>query len=169
MVLKIFYESIESKNSEIEGYYSAEDWQNYTIKVHALKSSAKLIGAGKLAEDAQLLENAGKEQDIDYINAHHAQFMKEYTAFSDKLTPLFGEKKEEAEDTDKPLADEFLLESIYEGLRDASENMDYDTIEEIFKELEEYSLPENDAKKLSAIRDKAESFDYDSILELIES
>ena len=47
--------------------------------------------------------------------------------------------------------------------------MDYDTIEEIFKELDDYSLPENDEKKLKAIRDKAESFDYDSILEIIES
>ncbi len=169
MVLKIFHESIDSKNSEIEGYYSAEDWQNYTIKVHALKSSAKLIGAASLAEDAQLLENAGKEQDIAYINEHHAPFMKEYTAFKDKLSIIFGEKKEEAKNTDKPLADEFLLESIYEGLRDASENMDYDTIEEIFRELDEYSLPESDEKKLKAIRDKAESFDYDSILEIIES
>ena len=170
MVLKIFYESIDSKNSEIEGYFKDSDWKNYAIKVHALKSSAKLIGAAKLAEEAQLLENAGKESDTAYINKHHAPFMQEYVAFGDKLADIFGGKKNDAAgDADKPPADEYLLESMYEGLRDAAENMDYDTIEEIFKELDEYSLPESDEKKLKAIRDKAESFDYDSILEIIKS
>ena len=179
MVLKIFYESIENKHSEIEGYYSDSDWQNYTIKVHALKSSAKLIGAASLAEEAQKLENAGKEGDLSYINDHHAPFMKEYLAFGDRLKPIFEEVKDEESDhgtdnagsekSDKPLADEFLLESIYEGLQEAADNMDYDSIEEIFNELEGYSLSENDEKKLKAIRDKAESFDYDSILEIIGS
>ena len=36
-------------------------WEDYTILVHALKSSARLIGATLFAEIAQALETAGKD------------------------------------------------------------------------------------------------------------
>ena len=39
-VLKIFYDSIKVNHAELEEFYSSEDWNNYTIKIHALKSSA---------------------------------------------------------------------------------------------------------------------------------
>lgn len=51
-VLKIFYDSIEEKSDDLNKYYSDENWGDYTIKIHALKSSAKLIGALDNAEKA---------------------------------------------------------------------------------------------------------------------
>ncbi|MBR0163285.1 MAG: DegV family EDD domain-containing protein [Lachnospiraceae bacterium] len=57
--LRLFYESAAQKADEIERYLENEDWENYTIKVHALKSSARLIGASALSEDAAHLEAMG--------------------------------------------------------------------------------------------------------------
>ena len=64
--LKLFAESAMDKADEIERYLREEDWENYTIKVHALKSSARLIGAMPLSEAAkhqEALGNAAKGND----------------------------------------------------------------------------------------------------------
>ena len=168
-VLKIFYDSMDDKAKEIEDYYSAEDWKNYTIKVHALKSSSKLIGAMETAEKAQLLENAGKEEDFDYIKENHAPFMEEYMRYKTVLNGVFGEdKKEKDGDKGKPVADEYLMESIYEGMRDAAEAMDYDALESIMKEIEGYAIPESDKEKFQKLCDMAGQFNYDGIISLID-
>lgn len=57
--LRLFAETAGGRADEIEGYLSDADWDNYTIKVHALKSSLRLIGAGALSDDAAHLEALG--------------------------------------------------------------------------------------------------------------
>ncbi|MBR5969288.1 MAG: DegV family EDD domain-containing protein [Lachnospiraceae bacterium] len=57
--LKLFAESAAAKADEIEGFLREEDWENFTIKVHALKSSARLIGATELSAEAEALEALG--------------------------------------------------------------------------------------------------------------
>ncbi len=86
-VLRLFYEAIGEKSDEIDRLYTEEDWANYTIKVHALKSSARIIGAEELAEEALGLEKAGKEGNIAYIREHHAAVMEDYRGFTDRLRP----------------------------------------------------------------------------------
>ena len=59
--LKIFFDSINSNADEIQKFFDDQDWKNYTVKVHALKSSAKIIGAMELSERARRLEDAGNQ------------------------------------------------------------------------------------------------------------
>ena len=160
-VLNIFYDSINDKYAELEGCYSSEEWENYTIKIHALKSSARLIGALELGDKAERLEMAGKEKDIQYIKDNHASAMEEFLAFKDALAPVF------TENSDKPEADAFLMESIYEGLGEAAEAMDCDRIEDIMKEIEDYAIPASETEKWNSIREKADALDYDGMLELL--
>ena len=75
-LLKLFYESLDEKADEIEHFYAEENIKDYTIKVHALKSSARLIGAAGFGEEAQQLEKAGKSEDMEYIRAHHKAFIE---------------------------------------------------------------------------------------------
>ena len=168
-VIKIFYDSVAPKTEEIEGYYGAQDWKNYTIKVHALKSSARIIGAGALADEAQRLENAGKEENIDYIRENHARFMQDYHELGEKLAPLCEAEEEPEAEAGKPLADEFLMESVFEGLKDAADSMSCDDIDEILGELADYSVPEEERKLLADIKQRADNFDYDGILELLKT
>ena len=58
--LRMFYESIGKNAKELEHMLDADDFENFTIKVHALKSSARLIGAADLSEMARRLEEYGK-------------------------------------------------------------------------------------------------------------
>ncbi|MBO7354005.1 MAG: Hpt domain-containing protein, partial [Lachnospiraceae bacterium] len=172
-VLKIFVDSVPVKNAELEGYYSDEDWIDYTIKVHALKSSLRLIGAETLAEEAQLLETAGKEGNAGYIRLHHDDLMKAYIELTDVLKAALGQETPDAADgtdaqADKPPADEYLMRSVYEELQGAAEAMDCDTIGEILKELDDYSIPETEAERFEKIRVCAGRFDYDGILEALK-
>lgn len=150
-VLQIFFDSIDDKAEELEKFFGDSDWKNYTIKVHALKSSAKLIGAMELSENARLLEMAGKDEDTDYIRANHKAFMKEYLAYKDSLGSLFVKEEE----SDKPVADDYLLQGVYEGLAEAAEAMDCDAMDEIFGEIRDYAIPESDREKFNALREKA--------------
>ena len=80
---------VAGENRElIEGAFQAEDWKNYTIHVHGLKSSALSVGAKKLSDEAASLEQAGKELQkedaphraelIRYIKEYHGRMMKLY-------------------------------------------------------------------------------------------
>ena len=177
-LLEMFYTSIPDKSDEIEGLYNAEDWDNYTIKIHALKSSLRLVGALELGDKAQLLEDAGKEQDAAYIHENHAAFMEEYVGYKSLLSPVFGESSDEEVDAtaiegpavekneqDKPAIDDEMLHEIYESLRAAAEEIDSDTVDALLEELSKYSLSEENTEKYNTIRKCAANFDYDGIIE----
>ncbi len=167
-ILKFFYDSIDSKAEELDRYYYEEDYSNYVIKVHALKSSCRLIGALGISEKAQLLENAGKEERYDYIKQNHSVFIREYRSYKDALSELFEEDTPADEEKEpKPVADKLLMESVYEGLRDGADAMDCDAIDAVFKEVEGYAIPENEAEKFSALRMMADQFDYEGMLEIL--
>lgn len=166
-VLKIFYDSIAEKHVELENSYQTEDWENYTIKIHALKSSARLVGALELGENAQFLETAGKENNIGYIREHHASVMEDYLHFREELSIVFADEDSEGADS-KPVADSFLMESIYEGLREAAADMDCDRIEDIMSEIREYEIPSAEKEVFEKICEKIDLLDYVGIIAAID-
>ena len=66
------------KSAEIQKYYEDEDWKNYQIQVHALKSTSKSIGADAFSELAKGQEQAAKNGEIAYVKEHHEDFIKAY-------------------------------------------------------------------------------------------
>ena len=99
-VLKIFYDSADQRISEISDFYGSEDWENYTIKVHALKSSARMIGADALSDEAMKLEDAGKAGNIDYIKEKNDGVIAALREFVGRLAPVFEEGADAEDDTD---------------------------------------------------------------------
>ena len=86
----------EKTEKQLEECYQKQDWKNYTIAVHGLKSAMRSIGALKISEIAKLLEMAGKNEDVDYILEHHNQLMVEYKYLFTRLqVHVFEDKQEE--------------------------------------------------------------------------
>lgn len=166
-LLKIFYESIDETEQAIEGFYAERNIKDYTIKVHALKSSARIIGAQEFGEEAQLLENAGKAENREYIRAHHEGFIETYRGFKAQLAAVFANEQTAAED-EKPEADAVLMESVYEELREAAEEMDCDRLEEIFTEMEDYRIPDREVELYKKLKQAVDHFDYEGILTLLD-
>jgi len=77
-ILKAYYEEGEENCRYLDELYRKQDWDNYVIKVHALKSTMKSIGAIRLSEMAKALEKAGKERNLGYISAHHEEMVAEH-------------------------------------------------------------------------------------------
>ena len=166
-LLKIFYESIDETEQAIEGFYAERNIKDYTIKVHALKSSARIIGAQEFGEEVQLLENAGKAENREYIRAHHEGFIETYRGFKAQLAAVFANEQTAAED-EKPEADAVLMESVYEEMREAAEEMDCDRLEEIFTEMEDYRIPDGEVELYKKLKQAVDHFDYEGILTLLD-
>ena len=77
-ILTVFLQIKKQKQPELEMFFEQEDWKNYTIAIHALKSSSLNIGARRLSDISAGLEMAGHDGDIDYIKAHHAGMVRQY-------------------------------------------------------------------------------------------
>lgn len=83
-----FRDSIDEKADEIESLYFAENIQDFTTKVHALKSSARLVGLTELSEMARLLEEAGKNEDMNYIRDNTWEVLSKYRSYKDVLEKI---------------------------------------------------------------------------------
>lgn len=74
------------KAAAIQAAFDAEDWKNYQILVHALKSTSRTIGAVNLSEKAQKLEFAAKNNNFDEIHAGHADLMETYQKIREEIS-----------------------------------------------------------------------------------
>lgn len=88
MALQMYLNSAEEKAKEIEEYWAAGDIKNTTIKVHALKSSSRSIGALKLGEFASWLEEAGNSGDSEILDANLGELISRYRQLASDLEPL---------------------------------------------------------------------------------
>ncbi|MCR5088795.1 MAG: response regulator, partial [Oscillospiraceae bacterium] len=109
-LLRLFYESLDRNASELGESFAAGDWHNYAIRIHALKSSVRLIGAEALGEKAQRLETAAREGDTETVRSRHAGFMTEYLSLRSPLSEIFPETR--PEDSDLPEADPETLRRL---------------------------------------------------------
>ena len=73
-----FARNSAKKQEEIELFFAQRDFDNYRIAVHALKSTAKMLGADALSEMALQAEAAVKNHDEKFIAEHHEELMDEY-------------------------------------------------------------------------------------------
>ena len=89
-ILEIFCDLKDENKKKIQAAFDNGDWKNYTIFVHALKSTARSIGGEKVGALAENLEISGKilndenssETDknkaAEYIKLHHSETMELY-------------------------------------------------------------------------------------------
>ena len=165
-LLKVFYGTLDERANEIDRFYKTGDIDNYTIKVHALKSSARLVGATAFGEEAQLLETAGKKEDTGYIHSHHAAFIETFRSFKAPLEEVFAAK--EKPPADKPEADTERMEKVYREMRTAADEMDCDRLEEIIAEMDQYRIPAGEEELCGQLKRAVAEFDYEAVLELLK-
>ena len=89
-VLGSYFESIKESKKKLSDFLEKEDLKNYMIRIHSVKSSSKTIGALSLGEKAARLEQAAKEDDIDFIRAKHEEFIADYDAVGKLLRKVLN-------------------------------------------------------------------------------
>jgi CheY-like chemotaxis protein len=156
--LKVFAEAALSGIKDIESYFQSEDWPNYTIKVHALKSTARIIGARLLSEMAKRMEDAGNAGAIEKIKAETPALLSLYRSFAEKLAPLCSPKQREEE---KVPIDEVALKEAYDTLKEFVASFDYDSVMFVLESLEGYRLPEDEEKRYQSFKAAVEKLEWE--------
>ena len=78
---------MEEKTALIHKLLEEEDFKNYTIEVHGLKGTARMIGATDLGEQFYELEKLGKAEDIDQMKEKTDAVLEAYNAMKPVLQP----------------------------------------------------------------------------------
>ena len=162
--IQAFYETAVSNIGEIERYRNSGDLHGATVKVHALKSSARVIGAEKLGALAETLEKAGKEQNTDLFESNIDALLNDYKNLADKLA---GPDKPENSEDGLPLITEEKLNEAYMAILEFSEQLDYDSIEYIIDSFSAYRLPETEKKRVDELKKAIQIYDCDAIPDII--
>lgn len=166
--LKLFYQAFDEKTEEIEKLYADGETQNYTVKVHALKSSLRIIGAEHTGEAAQRLEDAGKANDMAYISEYQPKFMDELREIRALLQKMFPEEQSNAlpPAAEKPVADEELMAMALDEIKAAAEEKDMERLEAVYSELKDFYLPEEKTALFSQMKAAADAGDFEKIGEI---
>ena len=78
------------KKERLQKSYEAEDWHDYGIFTHSLKSTSKMIGALSLSERFAKLEAAANAEDAGTIRSEHDVVMKAYESVTGAILSLIG-------------------------------------------------------------------------------
>ena len=92
-LLELFYEDGKEKVLEIEQMVNREDWGNYRIETHALKSAAINIGAENLSAEAKEHEMAAKAGEYDFIKHKYQGLMANYRFVLSEIERVLQKKE----------------------------------------------------------------------------
>jgi HPt (histidine-containing phosphotransfer) domain-containing protein len=160
-----YYSSIEEKRRLIEESFQAGDWENYTIQVHSLKSSSRLIGASKLSKDAAYLEKCGDAGNTAEINRKTPALLTLFDGLRDRLKIFFDRRED---DSSKLVISESELSEYRSGIKELVEAFDFESAEDAMKELKEnYKIPDNKIELYLKVESLLRSANRDALLELL--
>ena len=160
-ILTVFYKTAVAKADEIEALYDDKDIKDYTIKVHALKSSARIVGAKEISELAKSLEDAGNAGNMSYIDEHTEKLLRLYRDLESRLKPILS--FEEEPDIDKLELGKQEMKEAYQTIIEIASGMDFDLMDELLKDIDSYSLKKEDDDRIQRIKKLLLEMDWDEI------
>lgn len=132
----IFYRTIDSKAGKIKQCLKEQMIREYTVEVHALKSSARLIGAIHLSEQAKELEDYGNKGEIAVLEEKTDPVLENYRSYKQILAPYVREDEKRKEEVSK----EVWINAL-EEMKQSMEQFDLDGVDRSMKQLEIYRIP----------------------------
>ncbi len=122
-LLELFYMDGEEKKALVEKLLYEEDFKNYEIEVHGLKSAAANIGAKEFSELAKKHEFAAKEGDYEWIRQGVPELLSEYNFLLHEIARVLKTKgylkeEEETEEQAETLPEEETHRRMAEILSD---------------------------------------------------
>lgn len=87
-ILKEYLRGSYEKKEDLRKFLDAEDFKNYGILIHSIKSTSATIGAEVPYKIAKELEDAAKKDDKAFILSHHDDFLREYNSVLQTLVKV---------------------------------------------------------------------------------
>lgn len=158
-VLIEYYNAIPERAATIERYAASGDWKNYTVAVHALKSTSRLIGVLSLSEEAAHLEHCGDiaqgriagasaasvEEALREIAEKTPLVIECYRHFLLKLSPFVAAREAvvaSGTGNEKPVIDVETFINALKSLRECMQIADFTLADEIVTMIDGYRIEE---------------------------
>ena len=175
-IIAMYHAQGAGRSSQLKQLFEEQNWKNYAITAHALKSNSRGIGANDLAELAFGMEMAGKENRIEYILEHHAEFMKKHEELLEALADnsfIYPDGYHAPELQTEEALQEIRVEQLKEQfmvLREKLDNFENEGVEEILKQLTPYAYQGANLSEMTAkIRQYVEEFDFLEAINVLDN
>ncbi len=162
--LESFVNAAEENHNKIEKYFKSEAIADYTIKVHALKSSARIIGAMELSKLAESMEKAGDAKNFDAIKMGTPRLMSMYMNIFEGLKRNY----KKADDSSLPLIGKEQIKEAIDSIKELSLVFDYDSIKYIIDSISVYRVPDDLNERFSRLKEAINNADWDKIKIVLE-
>ena len=162
-LVKDFYKLIDSKSSKIVECLKEDRIREYTIEVHALKSTARMVGAMRLSELAYELEQLGNANAKEEIESKTPELLRIYREYK-VLLKEYGETQ--AEETTK--VSNMQMKETLMRIHDAVENFDMDEADKAMEELVTYEFPEDMKKMVEKLGVYVADVDMEEVIRMTE-
>ena len=162
-LLSDFYNLIDPKSEKLERCLEAGMIRDYTIEVHALKNTARMIGAIKLSEYFYMMEKLGNAGDMATIVEKNPRLLQMYRSYKNVLSDY-------AKDT---ATNDCLVKVPYSQIKgtlmklyEAVDSFDLDTADELMRELDTYVFPKELVASVDKLRTSVSDVAMEDIMEL---
>ncbi|MDE6847663.1 MAG: response regulator [Lachnospiraceae bacterium] len=142
-----FYKLIDAKANKIEKCLADNLIRDYTIEVHALKNTARMVGAAHLSEWFHRMEDCGNAGDVETIMAETPGLLEELRSYKEVLRP-YGEAGNQNK---QEVPAEELIE-ILTNMKEAMDQFDLDTVDVAMQELEKCRIPDKCGQQMEMLR-----------------
>lgn len=172
LLIKYAQES-EGKRADMQKFFEEENWDDYRIRVHALKSTSKMIGEESLSEMARLAEDAAKSYDAAYIQAHHDEVLDKYRRLTDGIFSILCSEDDDEKAAEKTkeyrlLATGQFIDNLSE-MRECFETFEAERAEELIKQMEGYQWNgESIDQLLMPIKEDVDDFEFEAAIQKID-
>lgn len=173
--VKVFLQTMENDADVLDKYFSAleacsleddteEIFKQYRVKVHAMKSSALLIGAVALNGVAKTLEDLARDLDRAAVVAITPIFLREWRDYKKRLE-FFAEPKN---DVEKIVIPKSAVIQLLDNLVVSLDDMDIDMSDEIMNELKQLELGSDVEAFIQHLENAVINLDAASAREIID-
>ncbi len=133
-----FYKLIDIKIAKLEKCIADGMIKDYTIEVHALKNTARMIGAKELSAMSYELEKLGNANEIEQIKAKSQKHIELYRSYKDKLKAYGTRTVEEVRSVSYE-----DIKNVLTRIYDAVDTFDLVEADKAMAEFETYDIPES--------------------------
>ncbi len=161
-VLKEYYNSIDEKSRSIQRHRWAENWKEYTIEVHSLKSTSRQIGAEYVGDLAAELEQAGNDGNIVLIREKNDHMISEYLKYKELLAPMFSNQNSNIEN------DENALHGLLDSMADVLSRFDILEIDETIEKIKQCGFPQEQQTYFDKFIQCFDESDIDNCQEILK-
>ena len=165
--VKLFFETAEEEGKVLHNAYIGDDLRTLTVKVHAMKTTLRIIGANELSEEAARLEEAGKSEDRGYIEANFNAFLDKLHLLRTELSNIAPEEAKREKQLLTPISEEEIEDAI-NTLNELIPAMDYDSVEMVISEVLSHRLFDRDEELFSKLSAALKKFDWDGMEKIMK-